>query len=254
MLQQCELALLLLAIHVGSGRHERKRLVGIDFQIDAGVLRPEIAGPMSADAAAAVARALRRARRMTEDCRSSSPDHNAPTNRASEGIRRRCGGRCGTEGSRHDRCPWSTWSESATPHASCRPCEGTSRRRRRRFFPRFSNPVCIGYSVSLIPCWPGTNAFRFSLVNGLSSTSLCGVSESCLPGVFVQRRLGIERLDMAHAAEHEQPDHAFRLRLKVRLAVGQRPVVFHGARSLRQHRAEREPGQAHAGVGEKNAP
>jgi hypothetical protein len=36
-----------------------------------------------------------------------------------------------------------------------------------------------------------------------------------LPGEFVQGRLWIERIHVAHAAAHEQRDHAFRARRKV---------------------------------------
>src|ERR1700752_1719961 len=48
----------------------------------------------------------------------------------------------------------------------------------------------MGYKVSLVSCWPGTNAFRFSLVSGLERTSLGGVSESCFPAYLFSTGFG----------------------------------------------------------------
>ncbi len=44
-----------------------------------------------------------------------------------------------------------------------------------------------------------------------------------LAGVLVQCRLGVEALDVARPADHEQPDDVLGLRREVRLAVGQVP-------------------------------
>src|SRR5262249_22117723 len=75
-----------------------------------------------------------------------------------------------------------------------------------------------------------------------------------LAGVLVERRLRVERLQVADAAHEEQPDDPLRLRGEVRLAVGR------GARPggpddavAGEHRPEGEPGEAPRGVGEEGA-
>jgi hypothetical protein len=55
-----------------------------------------------------------------------------------------------------------------------------------------------------------------------------------LAGVFIQRGLGIEGLNVTYAAEHEQPDHPLGFGLEMRLAVRQSPIVFGGSSPLRQ--------------------
>ena len=49
-----------------------------------------------------------------------------------------------------------------------------------------------------------------------------------LAGVFRQHRLGIKALHMAHAAIHEEPDHALGLRSKMRPAIGGGPAGWIG--------------------------
>lgn len=59
-----------------------------------------------------------------------------------------------------------------------------------------------------------------------------------LAGVLRERGFGIERFDVGNAAQHEQPDHAFRFGRKVRLTSGRQPVIFVGARLAGHHGAE----------------
>ena len=75
-----------------------------------------------------------------------------------------------------------------------------------------------------------------------------------LAGVAVQLRLGVEALDVADAAAEEDPDDRLRLRREVRLAVG-RPAagVGPGDAVAEQHGAQRQAGEAHAGVGQEGA-
>src|SRR5437867_6196381 len=87
-----------------------------------------------------------------------------------------------------------------------------------------------------------------------------GVLERGLPDrlsrVPVESRLRIEALDVARAADHEQPDHTLGLRGEVRLAVGRGPnLPLPSARDAVavEHRAEREAGEPHAAVGQERA-
>ncbi len=69
-----------------------------------------------------------------------------------------------------------------------------------------------------------------------------------LAGVFGQFRLGIETLHMTGAADHEQPDHALRLRSKVRHAGWRGPRAMFGRADnavAMKHRRERHPGKTH---------
>src|SRR5262249_3716843 len=75
-----------------------------------------------------------------------------------------------------------------------------------------------------------------------------------LAGVLVQGRLGIERLQVADTAQHEEPDDALRLRLEMRLPVGRLPRLGADDAVLEQHGAEGEPGEAHADIGQKGPP
>ena len=88
----------------------------------------------------------------------------------------------------------------------------------------------------------------------MSSTSLIRRLGDRLAGVLVERRLGVEALHVADAADHEQPDDALRLRREVRLAGGRRPGGRVAGEAVAvEHRAEREAGEAHAEVGEERA-
>ena len=75
-----------------------------------------------------------------------------------------------------------------------------------------------------------------------------------LARVFVERRLGIEGVHVADAAQHEQPDHAFRFRREVGLAIGRSPGVSRrgGLAVALEHRAEHQPGKTHAAVRQKH--
>jgi len=71
--------------------------------------------------------------------------------------------------------------------------------------------------------------------------------------VAIQLQLGVEALEMADAAAHEQPDDVFGFWREMRTAVRRR-VVRSGFAVAKQHGAEGEAGEAHAGVGEELAP
>src|SRR6478672_1324314 len=74
---------------------------------------------------------------------------------------------------------------------------------------------------------------------------------SCFPLILVQRRFGIERIYVAHAAYHEEPDNTFRLGSEMRLAVRWSPLFRCGGSNdaiALQHGAECKPGEAHAKI------
>jgi hypothetical protein len=70
-----------------------------------------------------------------------------------------------------------------------------------------------------------------------------------LAGVPVEGRLGIEGLDVADAALHEQPHDALRPRDEVRLSR----AVSAGDAVLVQHGAKGQAGETHADVGQESA-
>ena len=61
-----------------------------------------------------------------------------------------------------------------------------------------------------------------------------------LAGVLRQHRLGVEALQVADAAVHEQPDDALGLGREVRPAVGRRPVALARVAVAVQHGPERQ--------------
>jgi len=69
-----------------------------------------------------------------------------------------------------------------------------------------------------------------------------------LAGVFIQRGLGIETLDMTRPAEHEVPDHALGLGRKQRLLAH---AGLSGGSLPAQQGAEGEAGETHAAIGEE---
>jgi hypothetical protein len=75
-----------------------------------------------------------------------------------------------------------------------------------------------------------------------------------LTRVLVERGLGIKRLDVAVAAGEKNPNHRFGPRRKIRL-TGRRPPRCGGIGShnsiAAQHRAQGQPSEAHAEIGEK---
>ena len=71
-----------------------------------------------------------------------------------------------------------------------------------------------------------------------------------LAAIFVQSRLGIEALDVAGAAKHKQPDHALGPGREMRRAHRRR-CSRHAV--AKEHRAERQPGEAHAAIGQERA-
>jgi hypothetical protein len=71
-------------------------------------------------------------------------------------------------------------------------------------------------------------------------------------GVAVEGRLGVEALQVADAAIHEQPDHALGFGREVRAAVGRRPAALGAVAVAVQHGGQRQAGEAHAQVGEES--
>jgi hypothetical protein len=74
-----------------------------------------------------------------------------------------------------------------------------------------------------------------------------------LSRVLIQGRFGIERLDVADAAEHEEPDDPLGLGLEVWLAIGRRPGIL-GGYTARQQCAQHQAGKAERSIGQKDAP
>ena len=75
-----------------------------------------------------------------------------------------------------------------------------------------------------------------------------------LPGIFHQRGLGIEQIDMAGRAFHEAPDDGLGARRDLRFLGSQRINGSGAVSILIQHGGERDGGQAAAGLGKKLPP
>ena len=113
--------------------------------------------------------------------------------------------------------------------------------------------VAAPMSTLRLPCDGLTPTTSLSFSG--SRTSLYGVSSIDLAGVLVQLRLDVEALDVADAAAEEDPDDRLGLGREVRPAVRAAGIAARrrGRRRPEQHGAERQAGEAHAGVGEEGA-
>ena len=79
-----------------------------------------------------------------------------------------------------------------------------------------------------------------------------------LAGVLDQRRLGVEALHVARAADHEQPDHVLDSRREVGFAVGERPAQIgvgprHAVALEQRREGEAAQAETEARLGEERA-
>ncbi len=94
----------------------------------------------------------------------------------------------------------------------------------------------------LLGVWRIKNSYVRGLIDGLSR-------------ILVEDRFRIERLHVADATQHEEPDDTFGFGCKVWFAIRRQPgsVGIGSQNSVAlQHRTQHQPGESHAAIRQKN--
>jgi hypothetical protein len=242
--QQGELALLVGLREFLARRDEGERVIGIDVERDAGVLRAEVAGAVGAVAAATVAG------RFAEDDVGGQVFVHRTEAVVDPGAE---GGQVAVE----DVAAGVELQDGAVVVVGGP--GGADQRHFVHLVADVGEPVgdedavfaagliagLHGIERELDLVLTGDEGLEVFLDEGVRQGVAVRRFRKLLAGVFVELRLGVERFDVGDAAEHEEPDDAFGFGREVGLGAGDD--------LLREQGAEGETGEAHAGVGEEDA-
>ena len=214
--------LLLFAVHVGAGRGERQRVLGVDRQLHAVVLGAEVVGAVRADAAAAIGDGRAQddeLRQVVVERPQAVMDPRAdrgklPFEHVPAGVELELRAVIVVGGPHRadDGQVVGAVAEVRPPVADLEAALAALLKADLHAEQLVADVAVVRRSAR--------RSRRFFLTNGESSTSLVRRFGDRLAGVFVELRLGIEALHVAHAADHEDPDHALGLGSKCRQTAG----------------------------------
>jgi hypothetical protein len=254
-LEEADFGRLLLLEHVHAGRGVRQRVRGIDVELDGRVHGPEVGGGVGPVPAAAHVGALTQhdERRKVVVERPQAPMHPRADRRvvAVEEVVARVELVLGAmvvvraPARPHDRQVVDVAADVRPPVGDLDPALAAL-------------PVAHLQWVEAGHQLPPRDELLHipPVVGGLEHGVAVGRLGDRLARVLGKRGLGVETLHVAHAAEHEDPDHALGARRKVGVAVGRHPrgVVAQCDAVPREHGPHGQAGEAEAAVGEEAPP
>ncbi len=254
-IDQCELGLLLLAKHVAAGRGKRKRILGVDAQLYAAVLGPQVVGAVRADAATAVGnwRAQHdEPRQVFVDRSQAIVDPRADRGElafehvaAGVKLKLRAVVVVGGPHRADDRQVVGTAGQLGPPVADLQPAGAMLLKADLR-----GKQLVADVAIGIV----GYDDPQVLLDERRGEHVAVRRVADLLAGELGQCRLGVEAFQVAHTADEEDPDHALGARANVRDACGEAGRL--GGRGAadavaREHFAQRQAGEAHAHVGQE---